>query len=99
MPTVSGAKNTAAQESGVRARYELVPHGAERAVAAALTFGAEKHGATAWRHVPEARERYYAAARRHLDAWRDGVVADEESGLSHLAHAGACVAILIGLDG
>jgi len=52
-------------------------------------------GAGNWRKVPNARERYYAAALRHLEAWRADWIADDESGLHHLAHAMCCLHFLL----
>ena len=68
-------------------RYDLVPLLAEEQVVKVLTYGAKKYGPDNWRKVPEARRRYYAAARRHLTRWRLGEELDRESGLPHLAHA------------
>jgi hypothetical protein len=42
-------------------------------------------------------DRYYAAALRHLPAWRGGEELDPESGLTHLAHALANAAFLMEL--
>ena len=52
-----------------------------------LTFGAKKYAAYSWRTVDDAPNRYYAAAMRHLLAYKRGEQFDEESGLSHLSHA------------
>ena len=52
-----------------------------------LTFGAKKYTAYSWRTVDDAPNRYYAAAMRHLLAYKRGEQFDEESGLSHLSHA------------
>lgn len=38
---------------------------------------------------------YYDACRRHLGAWFEGEERDPDSGLPHLAHALACLAILV----
>jgi hypothetical protein len=89
-------------------RYELVPTSLTKWVAAVLTFGAEKYVPWSWRGVDRMQERYYAAARRHLDAWyeeylnrRDRITCDptaeldQESGLPHLAHAATCIAFLL----
>lgn len=87
-------------------RYDLIPIGAEELLAAAMTYGALVYGDHNWEgffreSVEESvisRRRLYAALRRHLSALidneyqADGV--DEESGLPHLAHALACVAMI-----
>ena len=54
-----------------------------------LTFGANKYEPNNWQKVEDAEDRYYAAALRHLIAWRKGEKTDPESGLSHLDHV-AC---------
>lgn len=73
-------------------RYDLVLPEFEDMLAAALTFGANKYGANkyganTWQNIDNAENRYYAALRRHISAWRKGEKLDPESGLSHLAHA------------
>ena len=54
-----------------------------------LTFGAKKYEPNNWQKVSDPINRYYAAALRHLLAWRNGEKTDPESGKSHLYHA-AC---------
>lgn len=78
-------------------RFDLVPPHAERALAAVLTFGAEKYEPNGWREVPDAVPRYEAAALRHLNAYRTGEKFDPESGLPHLAHAMCCLVFLLEL--
>lgn len=76
-------------------RYDLVPPAVLKQLATVLTFGAKKYGANNWQTVPDARNRYYAAMMRHVEADRGGEVFDEESGLHHLTHALACVAFML----
>lgn len=76
-------------------RYDLVPPAVLEQLATVLTFGAEKYGANNWQTVPDARNRYYAAMMRHVEADRGGEVFDKESGLPHLTHALACVAFML----
>lgn len=76
-------------------RLDLIPPEAIEAIGRALTYGATKYSANNWREGA-AWSRYYAAALRHLNAWNGGEDNDPETGLSHLAHAGACLTILIG---
>lgn len=78
-------------------RMDLIPPEAERAMAAVLTMGAEKYGPNQWRGV--APERYEAALRRHLLAWKEGETLDPESGLPHLAHLLCNAAFLVALEG
>ncbi len=79
-------------------RFDLIPLAAERSVAAVLTYGAMKYAPDNWRHVPDARARYHAAARRHVSAWASGEHLDPESGLPHLAHAACCLLFLLEFD-
>lgn len=76
-------------------RLDLLPTAPLRAVADVLAFGAQKYAENAWMHVERSQDRYYAAALRHLFAWREGEARDPESGLHHLAHAGCCVLFLL----
>ena len=77
-----------------KARWDLVPWREMEEVVHVLGFGADKYGADNWKHVPGARERYFAAAMRHLVAWKQGEELDAESGLPHLAHATTCLLFL-----
>lgn len=60
-----------------------------------LLDGALKYGRSNWRAAGVRASIYYDAARRHLDAWFEGEEYAPDSGLPHLAHALACIAILI----
>ncbi len=80
---------------GGKRRYDLIPVEALGLIVDVLTFGAAKYEDENWRKVPNWRRRYYSALTRHLEAWRAGEWADPESGLPHLAHAGAnCMFLL-----
>lgn len=57
--------------------------------------GALKYGRTNWRHAGVRASIYYDAARRHLAAWFEGEDIDPQSGVPHLGHALACIAILV----
>jgi hypothetical protein len=63
----------------------------------ALAFldGALKYGRSNFRAVGVRASIYNDAAKRHLNKWFEGEDLDPDSGLPHLAHALACVAILI----
>lgn len=79
-------------------RHDLIPPEAEKALAEVLTFGAAKYEPDSWRDVKDGKRRYMAAALRHINAHRMGEELDEESGLSHLAHALTNLAFLVALD-
>lgn len=80
---------------GGKLRYSLLPQGTVGKVVEVLEFGARKYAADNWKHVPDARARYYDATQRHIDAWWNGEHADPETGLPHLAHAVCCLLFLM----
>lgn len=61
--------------------------------------GMLKYGRSNFRAIGVRSSIYYDAARRHLNAWFEGEDIDEiehgGSGLPHLAHALACIAIIV----
>ena len=71
-------------------RMSLLPKGALNAVIRVLEFGANKYQENNWKHVPDAKTRYYDAMQRHIDAWWNGEKKDPETGEHHLAHAICC---------
>ncbi len=79
-------------------RWGLLPFEAVSQVVDVLTFGAKKYAPDNWRHVPDARNRYFDAAMRHLVTWKQGERKDPESGHHHLAHAACCVLFALALD-
>lgn len=81
-----------------KARWDLLPWAALSVVVEVLSYGARKYAPENWRHVPDARDRYTAAALRHIAAWRMGERVDAESGLHHLAHAVCCLLFLLAFE-
>ncbi len=73
----------------------LIPPPALIAEAEVFGLGARKYGAYNWREHSVSASVYQAAAMRHLLAWWEGENTDAESGQSHLAHARACLGILL----
>jgi len=69
----------------------LLPPKSLYEVGKVLTFGAEKYDPHNWRKVENLQNRYSSAAMRHILAHIDGEDLDEETGLSHLAHAICCL--------
>lgn len=63
-----------------------------------LLDGALKYGRSNWREAGVRASIYVDATRRHLAAWFEGEDCDPDSGLPHLAHALACLAILVDAD-
>lgn len=91
--------NNGQKHDQAKPRFSLIPHNALWQVVAVLEFGAKKYGAGNWRNVPNAKERYFNACHRHLNAWWMGEKVDNESGLPHLAHAVCCLMFLMWFDG
>ena len=85
---------------GDKLKYHLVPPEAIGALAAVLTFGANKYTESGWRTVPNAKPRYFSAAMRHLWSWWNPLEPDfdEESGYSHLWHALTNIAFLTTIE-
>ncbi len=84
-----------------KTRFDLYPLEAYEGCAKVLTFGANKYTPEGWRTVPDAKNRYYAALIRHLNAQKmytdnggKGLALDDESGLPHLDHAQCCLVFL-----
>ena len=61
----------------------------------AFLDGALKYGRSNFRVVGVRASISCDAAKRHLDAWFEGEEEDPQSGLPHLAHALACIAIMV----
>lgn len=77
--------------------YDLLPPELLSAVSDVLRFGATKYAPRNW-EKGMAWGRVFAALMRHMWAWWGGENTDKETGLSHLAHAGCCIAFLIAYE-
>lgn len=77
-----------------KTRYDLLPPELLEGIASVLTFGAAKYGDRNW-ELGMHWHRPFGALMRHMWAWWRGETKDPESGLSHLWHAGCCLAFLI----
>lgn len=93
-PVISN-QNIGRKDDNSKARYDLVPAEAFHQIVLALTYGAGRYGDSNWRLVANGRARYFAAMMRHSWAYARGEKVDVESGLPHLAHAGACLLFLL----
>lgn len=93
-----------AKDDSAKARWDLLPYESVEQVVQVLTFGAKKYPQPEdqqipnWRLVKQHRERYFAAAMRHLVSWKKGEKVDPETGLSHLAHGVCCMLFLLARD-
>ena len=79
-------------------KFSLMKTDALLEMVAVLTYGAKKYSPDNWKHLPNARERYFDAANRHMWQWFGGEERDQESGLHHLAHAMSSLMFIIQMD-
>ena len=72
-------------------RYDCIPIMELEECARVMTYGAKKYNENPqnpnWINVEDGFNRYFAALMRHLEEVRKGNQIDEDSGLSHMAHA------------
>jgi hypothetical protein len=73
----------------------LFPPIAMKLISLVMQHGAKKYGLRNWRLTRIKESTYYHAMQRHLTSWFDGEDNDADSGLPHLAHVAASVAILL----
>lgn len=67
-------------------RYDLLDVDFEEEMAKVITYGATHYAPESWKNVPDAKNRYYAALRRHVAAIRKGeFINDKDGGVSHFA--------------
>lgn len=85
------------KDDQAKVRIDLMPPEAVEAISAVLTFGARKYGDRNWENGM-AWGRVFGALMRHMWAWWRGEKSDPETGMSHLWHAGCCIAFLIAYE-
>lgn len=76
-------------------RLGLIPPSALIHMAKAMQHGAEKYGSYNWRAKAVRSTIYVDAAMRHLARYLDGEDIDPDSGVPHIAHVAACMAVLM----
>lgn len=83
-------------------RWDLLPWRSVKEIVRVLTWaltkphtGEKPYPPHNWQKVDGARDRYFAAAMRHLIDWSEGERCDPVSGIHHLAHAGCCILFLL----
>lgn len=74
---------------------QLIPPSAKAHLSLAFSDGADKYGPYNWREKRVSSSIYIGAAQRHIDAWWDGEEKAADSGVHHLGHAMACMAIIL----
>lgn len=77
--------------------FHLLPPELLEGVASVLDFGAKKYAPRNWEAGMD-WSRVFAALQRHMWAWWGGEDKDPETGMSHLYHAGCCIAFLISYE-
>lgn len=92
--TFAKAQLGGVKHDGGKPDLSLIPRHAAEAIARALMYGEGKYGRNNYLRGFKSY-RLVAAALRHIFAWQSGEETDPESGLSHLDHAIACLAMLI----
>lgn len=73
----------------------LVPPALLIHAAQAMKNGASKYGPYNFRKTKVQAMIYVDAALRHILSWQDGEETAQDSGVHHLGHAAACLAILL----
>jgi len=78
-----------------KVNLHLVPPASILYQALAMEDGAVKYGPYNWRQNKVIATIYIDAAQRHLLQWLDGEENASDSGKPHLAHALACIGIIV----
>lgn len=78
-----------------KVQLNLVPPSSIIYQALAMEDGAKKYGPYNWRQNKVIASIYVAAAMRHLQQWYDGEELAADSKKPHLAHALACLGIIV----
>lgn len=81
--------------AGAKSPVWLVPPLLVLGTAEAMRDGGIKYGPFNWRETGVRTSVYLSAMHRHLAAYQDGQDVAEDSGVHHLKHIAACVAILL----
>lgn len=87
-------KDEGHKDDGAKPDLSLLPREFLEEVSKAFMHGEKKYGRYNYRSGMD-WHRITAACLRHISAFNEGEDKDSESGLSHLGHAGACIAMLL----
>lgn len=83
------------QEAAKKLPLHLVPPALIEETAKAFADGAKKYTPYNWREGGASVSVYYGALLRHIFAYWNGEEISADARVSHLAHAAACIAILL----
>jgi hypothetical protein len=78
-------------------RWDLLPFDALNEIAKVMTYGAIKYEPRNWERGMS-WNRVFASMQRHLSTWFHGNNIDDESKMSHLAHAACCMLYLLAFE-
>lgn len=108
---VKSKKPTGKKFDAGKTMHSLFPNGPFKEIVKVLYYGAFQkpqpdgtcgYGRDNWRDLADGKERYFNAAKRHLDSsFYDGETFDPETGehkLRHLAQAATCCVFALGLE-
>lgn len=87
--------NPKTRHGATKVPMQLIPATALAIEATAFRDGSIKYGPYNWRDEPVSASIYIAAAMRHIQQWYNGEELAADSGVHHLGHARACLAILL----
>jgi len=87
-------KNGVKHDEG-KNRLDLIPMESIWEIGRVFTYGAERYGENNWKNLENPESRCMAAALRHLAKYQIGEKTDDETGISHLAHAATNLLFLI----
>lgn len=73
----------------------LVPPSTLLYLSQAFADGAKKYGPYNWREKKISSSVYISALQRHIESWVDGEEYARDSTVHHLAHAMACLALIL----
>ena len=90
---MSDLENPGRKDDTGKSRWDLMSPVFLDGIAHVLMFGANKYADRNWERGI-AYGRVFAALMRHLWKWWGGASTDEETGYSHLWHAGCCLMFL-----
>jgi len=78
-----------------KTRWSLLPFEIIEEIVKVMEFGADTYGIDNWKQLKNFNDRFFSACIRHLVKWKQGNKIDDETNLSHLAHAATCIIFLL----